>query len=141
MKKLYFTFCLLFSVLLNHAQTDVYGVTTSGGTYNAGTIFKTDITGGNYSKVKDLKAYPQNNSLQLTKATNGNYYAFGSLNRNLNIYKYDTITHETIIVNTLKSVGDTLEISDNGVAQTIGAGLTLAPNGKLYGLIKKVFVI
>ena len=92
MKNLIVLITVLFCTFICRAQTDVYGVTSGGGAYNAGTIFKTDVTGGNYTKVKDLKAYPQNNSLELCKAANGNFYAFVTLNKKLNIYKYDTNT-------------------------------------------------
>lgn len=129
MKNLVVLITVLFFTFIGRAQTDVYGVTSSGGAYHAGTIFKTDISGNNYTKVKDLVAYPQNQSLEICKASNGNYYGFGSMNNRLNIYQYDTLTLETKIVSTLKSLADTVNFE-------FGAGFAAAPNGKLYGMVR-----
>ncbi|MBS1635522.1 MAG: T9SS type A sorting domain-containing protein [Bacteroidetes bacterium] len=127
MKKICLLWCMVMLLSVVKAQSpDIYGVTSRGGTYDAGVIFKTDAVGNNYQKLKDIVAYPQNAGLSLCKASDGNYYGYGVINSIYRIYKYDTLNMQAIAV------------ADASFLNTFNQldlwGFTAGANGKLYAV-------
>ncbi|MBI3517924.1 MAG: T9SS type A sorting domain-containing protein [Bacteroidetes bacterium] len=129
MKYIYILASLLYFHFLTFSQSpNIYGVTSKGGKYDAGVIYKTDASGNNYQKIKDLEAHPFNLSNNLCKATNGNYYGIGRQSDLAYIYKYDPVTLETTIIQDLSTaIGYT--------SANKPYDLTAAGNGKLYGTL------
>ena len=126
-----FSFFLFTFSFASHAQAPHLWVTASGGgLYNAGTILESDSTGMNFHVVWNfdhpVAALPTDN---LVLASNGKLYGtslLGGYQDSCVIYSYDTST------NFCDSVYNFMYHPEFGEA-SIG-GLTLATNGKLYGI-------
>src|SRR3954468_1373982 len=129
MKKfLLFNFLLLS--ILSTAQTGIWGVTTAGGHYNGGTLFKMDGSGNNYEIKKSLFQYcGEYGKSNLCQATNGKLYGmtssccvFGAYGV---LFEYDPLTKE---FDKLFNFSDTIDGTnpDGGVIQAL--------DGKLYGM-------
>ena len=130
---------LLISVILLsfntiNAQTELWGMSSEGGKYGVGTIFKTDGDGNNYELQHSFFA-SVGRTLQspLTEASNGKLYGLASdgavcSNNGGVLYEYDIITN-------LYDVKYSFEDTQNG---TYPQGkLLYATNGKLYGTTKE----
>lgn len=129
MKKFLLLSFLTLSILLN-AQTGIWGVTSAGGHYNGGTIFKTDASGNNYTIKKSLFQYcGEYGKANLCQASNGKLYGmtssccvFGAYGI---LFEFDPITKE---FDKLFNFSDTIDGTnpDGSVIQAL--------NGKLYGM-------
>ena len=129
MKKFLLFNFLTLSLFLK-AQTGIWGVTSAGGHYNGGTIFKTDGSGNNYSIKKSLFQYcGEYGKANLCQASNGKLYGmtssccvFGAYGI---LFEYDPSTKE---FDKLFNFSDTIDGTnpDGAVIQAL--------NGKLYGM-------
>jgi len=64
------------SSLCSYAQTGIWGVTSAGGHYNGGTIFKTDGSGDNYAIKKSMFQYcGEYGKANLCEASNGKLFS------------------------------------------------------------------
>lgn len=128
---------LLFSLLLfslcTSAQTGIWGVTTAGGRFNAGVIFKTDGSGDHFTMKKELfrfdGEFPKANLLQ---ASNGKLYGlssdccvFGSYGV---FFEYDPST---------KTYDKVFDFNDTINGSSPDGSVIEAADGKLYGLTSK----
>ncbi len=110
--------------------TDFYGMTSRGGDFDNGTIFRTDGEGNNLETLfsfplKNEGKYPIGN---LCAISGGKYYGLtkGTNGGGAVIFEWDTSADESVLkFNFIKDPG--------GNIQSIGP-LTLADNGKLYGM-------
>ena len=129
-KLLLFLIILITSTLTTHAQKELWGMTSEGGEYSAGTIFKTDQNGDNQQIVHDLFQYTGKNPrfTKMCEAGNGKLYGmtynagaygFGVL------FEFDPATDNYIIK--LNFDGANKGMDPNG-------SLMQADNGKLYGM-------
>jgi uncharacterized repeat protein (TIGR03803 family) len=132
MKKiLLYLFCL--SSYIANAQSGIWGVTSAGGKYNAGVIFKTDASGDNYNVKQSLFRYdgdlPVSNLLQ---ASDGKLYgmtpsccvfdAYGIL------FQYDPASGTYV---------KKFNFNDSINGSNPYGGLIQATDGKLYGVTAK----
>lgn len=130
MKKLLLVISCLFIVLTYNAQTELWGMTSSGGQYDAGTIFKTDGSGNNLSiehsfyKIEGGGSYYTN----LTQAGNGKLYGMtsgGGMNNEGILFEYDAVTNIY-----LKKIDFDAQV--NGSYPK--GSLLLGSDGKFYGM-------
>ena len=119
---------LLLSIFTFSQKHEMWGVTTRGGLSERGVIFKVDSLGNNFNIVYDFPAINASEPgyVNLCEHPNGKLYGtttstFSSANGT--IFEYDPILNEI----TVKINFDTLYLGNPF------GGLTLAPNGKLYG--------
>ncbi len=122
---------LIFICFTNYAQTELWGMTGAGGTFNRGTIFKTDGSGNNqtieYNCTKIAGESPA--CTQLIQATDGKLYgmtsAGGILTGTLGVlFQYDPTTNIY-----------THKVDFNGInGSAPKASLIQAADGKLYGM-------
>ncbi len=132
MRKILLAVFLVMHVL-SPAQTGIWGVTSAGGDFNAGVIFKTDASGNNYTLKKSLFRYdgdyPKSN---LYQATDGKFYGMTSSCCVFDAYgiffRYDPVTKE---YNKLFDFNDTI---NGSIPQ---GGLIQGADGKLYGMTEK----
>jgi uncharacterized repeat protein (TIGR03803 family) len=123
----------LFMNVLSQAQTGIWGVTGSGGDFNAGVIYKTDASGDNYSMKQSMFRYdgdyPKSNLLQ---ASDGKFYGMTSSCCVFDAYgiffRYDPVTKE---YNKLFDFNDTI---NGSIPQ---GGLIQGADGKIYGMTEK----
>lgn len=115
---------------------DLYGTTSSGGTYGLGTVFKVDKN-GNHSVLYSFQGSPDGASPQspLVEDSMGNLYgttAFGGTGNCTDggivpgcgtVFKIDSSGHETVMHN----------FSGGSDGESPLAGLVLDSSGKLYG--------
>ena len=130
-KNLLFTF--LFFCSLSYAQTGIWGVTTAGGHFNGGTIFRTDGSGTNYALKKSMFQYTgEYAKSNLFQASNGKLYGMTSSCCVFGAYgiffQYDPVTKE---YDKVVDFNDTLKGSDPE------GGVIQASDGKLYGMTCK----
>ncbi len=129
-----YIFIIFFNFLLlniNAQVTELWGLTSAGGEYNSGTIFKTDSNGNNLTVVMPFSynrgALPQYTSL--CKYSNGKLYGLTAGNSSIVpqqdvLFEYDPTTG--------KYQAKQIFTGPNG-DYPMGS-LTNAGNGKLYGL-------
>ncbi|WP_418511208.1 choice-of-anchor tandem repeat GloVer-containing protein [Corallibacter sp.] len=130
MRKLLLFILTLFVVNSTYSQvTELWGMTRSGGDNDFGTIFKTDENGNNHEVIYSFQntdgAFPTGD---LVYTSNGKFYGMctaGGSNGNGVLFEYNLQTNTyTVRVN-----------FDNATTgSTPYGGLTLADNGKLYGM-------
>lgn len=122
--------CLNFATQTAFAQqTELWGMTSKGGEYGGGSIFKTDASAGNQELIY---SFPMNNTGnhpigRLCKAANGKYYGVTDIGGKYNggvIFEYDMSTNQYIVRH---------EFTFETGTDIRGGGLFLASNGKLYG--------
>lgn len=129
MKKILLLNFLVFSIFTS-AQTGIWGVTTAGGHYNGGTIFKTDGSGNNYTIKKSLFEYcGEYGKANLCQASNGKLYGmtssccvFGAYGI---LFEYDPAT---------KTFDKLFNFSDSIDGTNPDGSVIQALNGKLYGM-------
>lgn len=132
MKKILLPSFLLCS-FLSYAQSNIWGVASSGGEFNAGVIFKTDGSGNNYSLKHSLVRfdgdYPQSNLLQ---ASDGKMYGMTSSCCTFDafsvFFRFDptTLEYEKLF-----------DFNDGIHGITPNGSLIQAKDGKIYGMTSK----
>ena len=128
--KLHAIWLALLLFQFSTAQTkELFGVTSSGGVNNLGTIFKTDINGDNFTVLQELKyknegEQPDNIKLcEFNSLLYGTTYNGGKHDNGV-IFSYNPITDEYLKLHDFVSLS-----SGDGPY----SGLILANNGKMYG--------
>ncbi len=111
-------------------QNSFWGTTSTGGTSNNGTIFKTDTNGNNFTSVHTFKEIDGKSPLntKLIKASNGKIYGTTSRGGFYNdgvIFEYD---YQLKKYSTLHHFDGAL------LGKNPSGGLIEASNGKLYGM-------
>jgi uncharacterized repeat protein (TIGR03803 family) len=131
LKHLFFSLLLISGILFNktYAQPELWGMTSEGGKYNIGTIFKTDINGENHSLQYSWFRYGGASPFhsELCKASNGKFYGMtysGGTNNYGVLFEYDPDTD----VYTKKMDFDSIKGSNPY------GSLMQASNNKLYGM-------
>lgn len=130
MKQILFLVSFIFICFGSNAQTELWGVTETGGEDNAGTIFKTDINGQNLVtefNFSQIDGSGSGTSGQLTQLSDGRYFGmtpYGGKNNKGVIFQYDPVTN----VYTKKIMFDGI----NG--KNPQGALIQALDGKLYGM-------
>jgi uncharacterized repeat protein (TIGR03803 family) len=132
MKKIVLAVFLLMHVL-SPAQTGIWGVTGSGGDFNAGVIFKTDASGNNYAMKQSMFRYDGDYpKSHLFQASDGKLYGMTSSCCVFDAYgiffRYDPVTKE---YNKLFDFNDTI---NGSIPQ---GGLIQGADGKIYGMTEK----
>jgi len=122
MKQCLLIILILLYALQNYAQTEFWGLTSKGGSYGAGTIFKTDGQGTNlatqHSFYKNIGSYPENT--KLIQASDGKLYgATPSV-----LFSLDPLTN----------VYKTIYVFPDYVGSNIYGSLVQASDGNLYGM-------
>ncbi len=127
---LFFPFitCLFFITISKAQSPYLMGTTYSGGKYNAGTIFLTDIDGENYHVEHSFFAYAGYHcSSNIIQASNGKLYGMtkegGVLDMGI-VFEYDLTTNSYHVLHDFNG--------DDG-SYPLG-NLIQVPNGKLYGI-------
>lgn len=123
-------YLFFLSYLFSKAQTGIWGVTSAGGRFNAGVIFKTDGSGDQFTVKKELfrfdGEFPKSKLLQ---ASNGKLYGLSSdccvLGSYGVFFEYDPAT---------KNYNKIVDFNDTINGSSPDGGLVEAMNGKLYGL-------
>ncbi|HMI78923.1 MAG TPA: choice-of-anchor tandem repeat GloVer-containing protein [Ferruginibacter sp.] len=130
MKRLLFILSLLFISSTGYTQTELWGMTSGGGTSGAGTIFKTDASGNNqavkYNFLFSDGEYPVYG--KLIQATNGLFYGmteFGGVNERGVLFEYNPVSG--IFLKRVEFAG-----SSNGAYPK--GSLMQASDGMLYGM-------
>jgi uncharacterized repeat protein (TIGR03803 family) len=112
---------------------EMWGMTSKGGEYDMGVIFKTDADGSNYTVVKSLsKGYPGQLPGRIVSDGNDNLYGYTERGGKYDlgvIFKYDYITLEYVI---LYNFGE----KNEGYKPDINS-IVLSDNNKLYGYSMK----
>jgi uncharacterized repeat protein (TIGR03803 family) len=114
------------------ANGKLYGLTAAGGMYNHGVLFEYDPATGSYIKKADFENISRGASpiASLIEIANGKLYgmtSFGGINNGGVLFEYDPDRG---------SFTKKFDFSDETGKQPSGA-LTLAPNGKLYGMTEQ----
>jgi uncharacterized repeat protein (TIGR03803 family) len=109
----------------------LYGTTSAGGEYNAGTAYKFDINSGTYSKIHDFNGSTDGSSpdRELTLGANGNLYSFSRANGANDL---GTIFEINLLNNSFSKKIDL----DNSIGIYPTEKLTLANDGNIYGIFK-----
>ena len=127
MKKLLLFACLAFLLQLKAQQTEFWGDAYYGGTYQGGTIFKTDSDGTNVSVVHNFETTPgQRPTGGLVLANNGKLYGgtnYGGLYGSGVIFAYNPSDGSYEVIENL----------DSASGRYFEGSFTLCSNGKLYG--------
>lgn len=124
-----FIFILSITISSYSQSTNIWGVNNSGGNYGAGEIFlldtSTNLISSKYSFQIAKGKYPTST---LCKANNGKYYGVtytgGDYSAGV-IFEYDAINDNYTTMQ---------HFSTSLTGRYPNEGMTLAPNGKLYGL-------
>lgn len=131
---LMFIFFALFSTnLKTHAQ-ELWGITSDGGQYLKGTIFKTDENGEKFEVCASIPNGWEINKgelSQLTKAANGKFYGMTSYVSDPYagvIFEFDPIT---------KNFTEKVNFANIGLRTYWVSSLMKASNGKLYGMTEQ----
>jgi uncharacterized repeat protein (TIGR03803 family) len=123
---------LAISILLglsSHAQTELWGMTSKGGEYNKGTIFKTDKNGNSQKVVHFFESVDAKEPHgDLIEASNGNLYGMTSEGGRYNL---GTLIEYNISTNNVIKI---LDFDGINKGATPYGNLFQASNGKLYGL-------
>ncbi len=128
LKTLFITVVLMLSVITQAQNAEFWGMTTEGGVYNQGAIFKTDSEGDNqsvgYSFQLVIGKYPK---AGLCVAGNGKFYGVTSsgLHSKVVLFEYDPVTSTYL---------EKLEFDVNTMGGEALGSLVEASNGKLYGM-------
>ncbi|GAA3789323.1 hypothetical protein GCM10022271_22270 [Corallibacter vietnamensis] len=125
MRKTLLFILTLFTVNSTYSQvTELWGMTSNGGADYLGTVYKLDETANNFSleHTFDKNIYETSPLSSLVRANNDKLYgvARNNLNNASIIYSYDIVTQAYTV---LHDIGTSTE-----------GDLTLASNGKLYGV-------
>ena len=117
-----------FGSLLQASDGKLYGMTSGGGTYNAGVLFQYNPATGTYTKKVDFNvtngAYPRGSLMQ---ASDGKLYGvtlFGGVNSNGVLFQYNPATHAFV---------KKIDFDDTNGSHPFGS-LVQANDGKLYGV-------
>lgn len=129
MKQFIFLVSFIFICSSYNAQTELWGMTPYGGQYGAGTIFKTDGSGNNFTTIRHNfqieGEYPSRSSL--VQASNGKLYGMtisGGI-KNLGVlFEYDALNNIYVKKFDFDSI--------NG--SNPQGSLMLASDGNLYGM-------
>lgn len=129
MKKILLLHFIAFSIF-SYAQTGIWGVTSAGGHFNGGTIFKTDGSGNNYTIKKSMFQYcGEYGKANLCQATNGKLYGmtssccvFGAYGI---LFEFDPVT---------KDFDKLFNFSDSIDGTNPDGAVIQALDGKLYGM-------
>ncbi len=128
LKVLLVVFLLLQSIITQAQNAEFWGMTTEGGVYNQGTIFKTDSESNNQSVEYLFQLvvgkYPK---AGLCVASNGKFYGVTSsgLHSKVVLFEYDPVTNTYL---------EKLEFDVNTMGREALGSLFEASNGKLYGM-------
>lgn len=116
----------IVSLLINAQNPEIWGITSYGGQYNSGTIFKTDANGDNHSVEHSLFKYdgslPYGSPIE---ASNGKIYGLTMIGGSYGVlFEYDPFTKIYLV-----------KVNFNGEEKgsTPRGSLIQASNGKLYG--------
>jgi uncharacterized repeat protein (TIGR03803 family) len=126
MKNLALLTTLIFIVSTSIAQTELWGVCSKGGEYDAGTIVKTDGNGNNFEVIHQFLTYTGKESSELLVASNGLYYGVSRLGGYFDegvLFSYNPINGDYHVLHHFKD--------DGGGYHPIGT--LVENNGKLYG--------
>jgi uncharacterized repeat protein (TIGR03803 family) len=114
---------------VNAQPPEFYGMSSSGGEYSAGTIFKTDSNGNNLNSVYTFFSYDGVNPLSsLCKASNGKLYGvtyFGGADGYGVLFEWDPAT---------SNYTKKLDFNGTEKGSRPWGSLLQAENGKLYGM-------
>ncbi len=131
MKTTFFSLLFLLVAFSLCSQTPyLYGMTSDGGKYCGGVIFKTDVNGNNFTVVHDFKKNDAGviEHTDLTEGNNGKLYGL-SRTKGINgfgvIFEYDTAT---------KEFNKLFDFDGNYTGKFPEGELLYASNGKLYGM-------
>jgi uncharacterized repeat protein (TIGR03803 family) len=121
---------LLISISSFSQCSEFYGMTSSGGDYNIGTIFSTDNNGNNleivyHSFISAIGVYPCGN---LCKAANGKYYGMTYMGGKYNegvLFEWDQLTN---------TYTKKLNFNQSEYGRYPRGSLIQCNNGKLYGM-------
>jgi len=128
LKPLVAVVALLLSAITQAQNTELWGMTTEGGVYNQGTIFKTDSEGNNQSEEYLFQLvvgkYPK---AGLCVASNGKFYGVTSsgLHSKVVLFEYDPVTNTYL---------EKLEFDVNTMGSEAHGSFVEASNAKLYGM-------
>ena len=123
--------CVISCCQISNAQTELWGMTSAGGQYGIGTIFKTDGSGNNQTvqqsfDIQNDGANPK--YTQLTQASDGKLYGMsttGGVNGMGVLFQYEPVT--STYIKKLDFAGLTNGSRPSG-------SLMQASDGKLYGM-------
>lgn len=123
MKQFIFLLNIIFFHFTCHSQSELWGMTSDGGEYGAGTIFKTDSLGNNYTIQHSFYKIEGAgwDATSLVEGSNGNL--FGFCQGFLYEYNYGANSYQKRC-----NLTDTI----NGLLHDFP--MVQAPNGKLYGV-------
>jgi len=129
LKTLLAVFLLLQSIITQAQNTELWGMTSHGGDYNSGTIFKTDFEGNNqsveYTFYKVIGTKPLG---KLCLAANGKLYGMTSSGGSYDygvLFEYDPATNTYV---------KKLDFDGSTNGKYPRGSLLEAGNGKLYGM-------
>lgn len=129
MKHILILLSTIFICSSHNAQTELWGMTHYGGQYGAGTIFKTDGSGNNFTTIRHNfqieGEYPSRSSL--VQASNGKLYGMtlsGGIKNHGVLFEYDP-SNDTYIKK--------IDFDSINGSNPYGS-LMLASDGNLYGL-------
>ncbi|MEO6902832.1 MAG: choice-of-anchor tandem repeat GloVer-containing protein [Bacteroidia bacterium] len=129
-KRVLFLIGYMISQSFLHAQTEIWGVTNGDGVSNFGFIFKTDISGNNFSIQKKFTSELEGKSPQLLmQSTDGMLYGVtsaGGANGTGVLYQYDPIN------NVFSKKWDFID----SLGATPAGTLTEGNDGMLYGVTR-----
>ncbi len=133
MKKRLLIITCIFVSLTSYAQTQLWGMTSVGGQYNAGTIFRTDGSGNLQTVIHSFFQAEGARPLytNVIQATDGKFYgmtAAGGVNNFGVLFQYDPATN--VYVKKIDFAGLTNGSDPRG-------SLVQAADGKLYGMTRR----
>jgi uncharacterized repeat protein (TIGR03803 family) len=106
----------------------LYGLTNNGGDFSGGTLFEYDVETNELIKKHDFKTDTGENPNELAMDHTGKFYgttSYGGANEKGVIFQYDFITNTYV---------KKIDFSSEETGAVPSGGLTLAPNGKFYGV-------
>jgi uncharacterized repeat protein (TIGR03803 family) len=124
MKSTFILLYLLFSVVVIDAQSELWGVSSVGGTYNGGTIYKTDGSGNNYNVDYNFYFIQGRNPIYTNFVQTSDGKLYGMNTASGFIFQYDPITN---IYEPKYEFDVTHGSNPNG-------SLMIASDGNLYGM-------
>ena len=129
LKALLVVFLLLQSIITQAQNTELWGMSSWGGGYNSGTIFKTDSEGNNFSVVHAFyRTVGEHPNKKLCEASNGKLYGMtqgrGAYSSGV-LFEYDPATDTYI---------KKFDFDGSATGAGPSGSLIEASNGKLYGM-------